>query len=110
METAIDTLCEKLGMDPLEFRLLNSAKEGTRRATGPVFQRVGFVETLQAAKDHPHYSAPLAGPYRGRGIASGFWGNGTSPSSALAIVNTDDRVKLFVGLPDIGGSRSPCAQ
>ena len=59
METAIDKLCEKLGMDPLEFRLLNSAKEGTRRATGPVFQRVGFVETLQAAKDHPHYSAPL---------------------------------------------------
>src|SRR6266581_2426780 len=65
METAIDQLCDKLSMDPLEFRLLNSAKEGTRRATGPVFQRVGFVETLQAAKDHPHYSAPLEGPYRG---------------------------------------------
>ena len=30
-ETVIDELCEKLGMDPLEFRLLNGAKEGTRR-------------------------------------------------------------------------------
>ena len=92
METALDMLGEKLGIDPLELRLLNSAKEGTRRATGPVFQRVGFVETLQAAKDHPHYSAPLQGPYRGRGVASGFWGNGTGPSSALAIVNPDGRV------------------
>src|SRR5919109_504750 len=110
METAIDKLCEKLGMDPLEFRLLNSAKEGTRRATGPVFQRVGFVETLQAAKDHPHYSAPLEGPYRGRGVASGFWGNGTGPSSALAIVNPDGRVKLVEGSPDIGGTRASVSQ
>ena len=30
METTIDKLCEKLGMDPLEFRMRNSAKEGTR--------------------------------------------------------------------------------
>src|SRR5712692_1255708 len=110
METAIDQLCDKLGMDPLEFRLLNSAKEGTRRATGPVFQRVGFVETLQAAKDHPHYTAPLTGPYRGRGVASGFWGNGTGPSSAIAIVNPDGRVKLVEGSPDIGGTRASVSQ
>ena len=59
METAIDKLCEKLGLDPLDFRLLNSAKEGTRRATGPVFPRVGFIETLQAAQSHqqPHGAA-----------------------------------------------------
>src|SRR6266571_4805918 len=110
METALDMLGEKLGIDPLELRLLNSAKEGTRRATGPVFQRVGFVETLQAAKDHPHYSAPLEGPYRGRGVASGFWGNGTGPSSALAIVNPDGRVKLVEGSPDIGGTRASVSQ
>ena len=56
METAIDELCEKLNMDPLEFRLLNSAKEGTRRPTGPINPKVGYIETLQAAKDHPHYA------------------------------------------------------
>jgi CO/xanthine dehydrogenase Mo-binding subunit len=110
METAIDELCEKLRMDPLEFRLLNSAKEGTRRATGPVFPRVGFREVLQAAKDHPHYSAPLEGPYRGRGVASGFWGNGTGPSSAIAIVNSDGTINLVEGSPDIGGTRASVSQ
>ncbi len=110
METAIDELCEKLDMDPLEFRLLNSAKEGTRRVTGPVFPRVGFEETLQAAKAHPHYSAPLEGPYRGRGVASGFWGNNTGPSSALAIVNADGTVNLIEGSMDIGGTRTSVSQ
>jgi CO/xanthine dehydrogenase Mo-binding subunit len=110
METAIDELCEKLGMDPLEFRLLNSAKEGTRRPTGPINPRVGYIETLQAAKDHPHYSAPLEGPYRGRGVASGFWFNGTGPSSAIAIVNPDGTVKLIEGSPDIGGTRASVSQ
>jgi xanthine dehydrogenase molybdenum-binding subunit len=110
METAIDELCEKLGMDPLEFRLLNSAKEGTRRATGPVNPKVGFIETLQAAKDHPHYASKLEGPYRGRGIASGYWSKGTGPSSAIAIVNPDGTVKLIEGSPDIGGTRASSSQ
>src|SRR2546426_7233862 len=110
METAIDELCEKLGMDPLEFRLRNSAKEGTRRATGPIFPRVGFVETLQAAKEHPHYAAPLEGPHRGRGVASGVWFNGTGPSSAIAIVNPDGTVRLVEGSPDIGGTRTSVSQ
>lgn len=104
-ETLIDELCEQLHLDPIEFRLINAAKEGTRRATGPVYARIGYVETLEAAKSHPHYSSPLGGPHRGRGVASGFWFNGTGPSSALASVNPDGTVSLVEGSPDIGGTR-----
>jgi CO/xanthine dehydrogenase Mo-binding subunit len=110
METAIDELSEKLGMDPLEFRIRNSAREGTRAATGPVWPRVGFVETLEAAREHPHYHAPLTGPYRGRGVASGFWRNNTGPSSAIALVHNDGTVKLIEGSPDIGGTRASVSQ
>ena len=110
LETAIDEICEKIAMDPLDFRLLNSSKEGVRRATGPLMPKVGFVETLEAAKAHPHWSAPLNGPYRGRGVASGFWGNNTGPSSAVALVQPDGTVSLTEGSPDIGGTRASVAQ
>ena len=108
-ETVIDELCEKLSMDPLEFRLLNAADEGTRQPTGPVFRRIGLVDTLQAAKDHPHYAAPLEGRNQGRGVASGCWFNGTGPASAVASVNADGTVSLVGGAPDIGGTRAVMA-
>ena len=64
-ETVVDEICEKLKIDPLEFRLKNAAKEGTRRADGPVYPRIGMVETLEAAKKHPHYTrAARQGPNR----------------------------------------------
>ncbi len=110
METALDELAEKLNMDPLALRLLNSSCEGTRRITGPRLPRVGFIETLKAAKDHPHYTAKLKGPWRGRGVASGYWGNGSGPSSAIVTVNTDGTVNLLEGSPDIGGTRTSLAQ
>ena len=109
VETVIDEICEKLGMDPLEFRMLNGAKEGTRRLTGPVFPRIGFLETVQAGMDHDHYSASLEGPNRGRGVAAGFWFNGTGPSSAIASVNADGTISLVEGSPDIGGTRAAVA-
>jgi len=105
VETVIDEICEKLGMDPLDFRMLNGAKEGIRRLTGPVSPRIGYLETVQAAREHDHYSAPLDGPNRGRGVASGFWFNGTGPSCATASVLADGTVSLVEGSPDIGGSR-----
>ena len=96
-ETVIDELCEELGMDPIEFRLLNGAKEGDRRVDGPTFARIGYLETLEAAQGSPHYCAPLLGPNRGRGIASGFWYNYGGKSSASASVNSDGTVSLITG-------------
>lgn len=58
-ETVIDELAEKLGIDPLEFRRLNGAKEGTAQPAGPKFPRIGFLETLDAAKTSEHYQSPL---------------------------------------------------
>jgi xanthine dehydrogenase molybdenum-binding subunit len=108
-ETVVDEICEKLSMDPIEFRILNGSKEGTRRITGPQFPRIGNLETLEATKNHPHYNTPLEGKYRGRGVASGFWFNATGPSSATASVLPDGTVSLIEGSPDIGGSRTVVA-
>jgi CO/xanthine dehydrogenase Mo-binding subunit len=45
----VDELAEKLGIDPIEFRLRNGVREGDRRADGPEYKRIGLVETLEAA-------------------------------------------------------------
>jgi CO/xanthine dehydrogenase Mo-binding subunit len=108
-ETVVDELCERLKIDPLEFRLKNAAKEGTRRADGPVYPRIGLVETLQALKDHPHCKTPLSGPNRGRGLAAGFWFNIGLKSSVTASVNGDGTVSLVEGSTDIGGTRTSVA-
>jgi CO/xanthine dehydrogenase Mo-binding subunit len=111
-ETVVDEICQKLNIDPFEFRIRNGAKEGTRRADGPVYPRIGMIETCQAAKAHPHYTAPLPsanGALRGRGVASGFWFNVGFKSSATASVNADGTVGLVEGSPDIGGTRTSVA-
>lgn len=108
-ETVIDELCEKLGMDPIEFRGLNGVKEGDHRLDGPVYKRIGFLETLEAAKNSPHWKTPLEGPNRGRGVASGFWFNYGGKSSASASVNNDGTVSLSTGSVDIGGTRTSLA-
>ncbi|HMZ06210.1 MAG TPA: xanthine dehydrogenase family protein molybdopterin-binding subunit [Anaerolineales bacterium] len=108
-ETVMDELAEKLGMDPLEFRLLNGVKEGDRRIDGAAFHRIGYLETLQAVKESDHYNAPLSGPNRGRGVAGGFWFNYGGKSSASASVNNDGTVNLLEGSVDIGGSRTSLA-
>lgn len=108
VESAIDELAQQLKMDPVDLRLLNAAAEKTQSSYGPVFKRIGFVETLQAIKDHPHYKAPL-GPNQGRGIACGFWFNIGGESTATVNVTEDGGVVLIVGSPDIGGSRASLA-
>ena len=97
-------------MDPVEFRLNNAVTEGSRKVEGPVFQKIGLVECLEAARNHEHYRTPLEGPNRGRGIASGFWMNRGFHSSVNMTVNPDGTVNLIEGSVDIGGSRASIAQ
>ena len=108
-EIVIDEICEQLGIDPLEFRLKNAAKEGTRRIDGPVFSRIGMQETLEAIRNSDHWKSPLEGPHRGRGVASGFWFNAGLKSSVTASVNADGKVALIEGSTDIGGTRASIA-
>ncbi len=108
VESTMDILADKLGMCPLELRLKNAAKEGTKAPYGPKFLRIGYEETLLAAKNSKQWNTPL-GPNQGRGIASGFWFNIGGNSSASVALNEDGTVIVVTGNPDIGGSRASMA-
>ncbi len=109
IETVVDEVCQQLGIDPADFRLKNGAKEGVRRVDGPVYSRIGMLETVEAIKASEHYQSKLAGPNQGRGIASGYWFNIGLKSAVTATVGYDGSVTLIEGSTDIGGSRTSIA-
>ena len=110
VETVIDEIAEKLGMDPMEMRLNNAVHAGDRDTTGVPHQAFGCEEVERAMMEHPHYASPLGGPNRGRGIAVGYRLNGGgSGSSATINVNANGTINLITGSVDIGGTRTSVA-
>src|SRR5258706_7949035 len=108
VESVLDMVAKKLGMDPLELRHKNAAKVGTQMVYGPKLSHGGYIETLEALMKHPGYKVKL-GKNQGRGVASGYWFNGGGESSATVHVNDDGTVQVATGSPDIGGSRASMA-
>jgi CO/xanthine dehydrogenase Mo-binding subunit len=108
-ETVLDELAEKCGIDPLDLRIKNGVKEGSPHPAGPPYRRIGFIQTCEAIKNSAHYKSKLEGPYRGRGVASGFWFNAGMQSSATVNIHTDGTASVVTGSPDIGGSRASMA-
>jgi CO/xanthine dehydrogenase Mo-binding subunit len=105
VESAVDELAKGFGLDPLEVRLMNGADEGTRASYGPTYPAIGLKATLEAAKAHPHWSAPL-GENQGRGVACGFWFNFGGDTCVSLNITPDGTVTVSEGNPDIGGSRA----
>lgn len=109
VESVIDEMAKKLGIDPIEFRLKNAAREGTQTYYGPKLGPVGYIQTLEQARAHPHYSAPL-GPNQGRGIATGFWFNIGNETTCALNLQEDGTLTLMLGTIDVaGGSRASMA-
>ncbi|WP_137109887.1 xanthine dehydrogenase family protein molybdopterin-binding subunit [Rhodobacter sp. SY28-1] len=105
VESLVDEMCRELGLDPIEVRLKNGAKNGSKSSYGPVYNVIGLQETLEAAKAHPNYAIPL-GKNQGRGVASGFWFNHGGETSVSLAIGEDGTATVMIGTPDIGGSRA----
>ena len=109
VEPVIDELAEKLGIDPMEFRLMNAVKEGDRQPNGVPHLVFGVKELEEAMRDHPHYQTPLSGPNQGRGAAVGYRWQGGQASSVTINVNSNGTINLISGSVDIGGTRTSIA-
>jgi len=107
LESALDELAQKLGMDPLELRLRNARREGEELPDGSRAP-IGLVKVLEAARKHPLYTAPReAGD--GLGVAVGAWGGAVGGAAAGCRVEPDGTITVQVGTVDISGSSTGLA-
>jgi len=112
MEQAMDALCQRLDLDPLEFRRRNAAVTGSMMPIGTPFPAIGLTAILDRVGAHSCWTDPLLkGRHpRGRGLALGYW-RGTSMTSAAHItIAGDGRPMVTMGAVDISGTRTTMAQ
>jgi len=105
VESTMDLVAAKIGMNPVDFRIKNAAKKGTKASYGPTYGPIGIGPTLEAVKNHPHMRARL-GKNQGRGMACGFWFNFGGQTCTDLNIGVDGTVNLTVGTVDVGGSRA----
>ena len=113
LESTVDELCLTLQMDPVEFRLKNGLKEGDPTLDHRSWPRIGLLEGLEKAREHPLWAqreqqktapADLQGWKIGTGIATGGWPGGTEPAAAACRLETDGSLTVIVGSVDLTGS------
>ena len=124
VESHMDVIAHRLGLDPLEFRRRNALEEGDISVSGARIPRHGLAEVMDALKekmDLPRAASASNGSEgngsggngkvaRGVGIAVGEWRSGSGPSTASISVNEDGTVGLLTGSVDISGSDTSLAQ
>lgn len=112
IETAVDELATKLGLDPFEIRLTNAVVTGDPRPTGGPWPKIGLVETLEALRKHPLWAdrdnRRAAG--KGIGIAVGGWPGGIEPATAVCRLEPDGKFTIVLGSVDLNGTNTTFAQ
>ena len=106
LESTLDELARALGMDPLELRLKNAAREGDIRADGSRWPRIGLIECLESAADAYRAERQAAGPNEGVGIAAGGWPGAVESASAICRLNADGSLQVVLGAVDLTGTNT----
>ena len=115
IESQIDEVALRLGLDPLTLRLQNVVQEGDLLANLEPQVRVGSKEVLAALAEHPAWTDSLPHPgddglLRGRGLGLGSWGGAPWPAAAIAQLETDGKIRIILGMVDLTGSFTSLAQ
>jgi CO/xanthine dehydrogenase Mo-binding subunit len=115
-EQIYDDLADKIGMDRLEFRILNALDNNSPTVTGQVLgEGVGIRACLEALRPKwqsaraqaAEFNGNARGPFRrGVGVAGMWYGCGNTslpnPSTVRIGLKRDGRIALHQGAVDIG--------
>jgi len=109
LELQLDALAQKLGMDPLEFRIKNAVHEGYITPTKTVITSCGEIETMRLATERAGWKEKRGHLPPGRGIGmgcasmiSGFPMGIRGGSGAFVRFNEDGDAIVISGVMDNG--------
>jgi xanthine dehydrogenase YagR molybdenum-binding subunit len=118
LEIAMDEMAEKLGMDPVEFRIVNDTQVDPAKPDRPFSQRQ-LVQCLRTGADRFGWSKRNARPAQvrdgrwliGMGMAVGFRNNSNQKSAARVRLDGRGVITVETDMTDIGtGSYTIIAQ
>ncbi len=109
LESQIDMIAEKLGLDPVEFRLNNANRQGDVTVAGSLLGSCGLSECIEQAADKLGRDGAKSGD-AGFGVATGFgesgmrgvYYNNSDVSTAAVKMNVDGSVDVIAGGVEIG--------
>src|SRR6185295_15042799 len=105
MEQVMDDLADKLGMDPLEFRIKNIPTAGAFKTLKPIYEReiaLGAERIGWKKNWHPRGDKTIGPIKRGLGCGLGTWGGGAGQAQATCTIHPDGSVEVACGSQDLG--------
>jgi CO/xanthine dehydrogenase Mo-binding subunit len=103
VESHMDSIAAKIGMDPVEFRLKNTPKAGDKIVGVPKLRDVSLGETIKTAAEKIGWGKVKLEKNQGIGIATGSWIESAGPGGgAIVKVNEDGSVTVHIGKIDMG--------
>ena len=101
-ESHVDMIARELGIDPLEFRLLNAIREGDTGPATEQFREPRAVEVLEALRRETNWGQKCLPPNGGRGIALGMRHVSEGKGSVILRLLQDGRIEVKTGVSDQG--------
>ncbi len=110
IESAVDELVEKLGLDPLDVRIQNAIEEGDKWPDGSPLPTIGLKECLERLRDHPVWqNRHNVGPNEGVGVGVGGWPGGRGPAAAACRMDPGGKLTITTGVADLTGQSTTFA-
>jgi len=117
IDSQMEQMAKKLGVDPVEFRLRHVQHEGDKMANNQPWLSNGAAEVLTRLAEHPIWkkraewkASAKDGKLRGTGISLGGWLGGLQPTGATVRLNPDGTLQVMTGQVDIAGTNIALAQ
>ena len=103
LESHMDSIAARLGMDPIEFRLKNAPEAGDAIVGVPKLRDSSLGETLRIAAEKIGWGKVELKENQGIGFATGAWIEGAGPGGGAVVkVNEDGSATVHIGKVDYG--------